>query len=322
MTLSAAPYFAEIADGPETGAAFWAQTSDGVRIRVGAWRAEQERGTLLLMPGRTEYIEKYARLARDITARGYAMVAVDWRGQGLADRLLDDRRVGHVQSFADFQHDVAAMVEVAETLNLPKPWHVLGHSMGGAIALRAVHEGLDVKSATFTGPMWGILIAPGMRQLAWGLIYTSGWTGQDHRLPPTTRYENYVAASGFEGNMLTNDRDMWDYMKTQITTHSELSLGGPSLRWLGEALRECRHLMSLPAPDLPAICFVGEQESIVDRDKMRARMVSWPDGRFEQVPDAQHEVLMEGLPIRTLVLEQMMDLFARGEARSDLARTG
>ncbi|MCE8009799.1 alpha/beta hydrolase [Aestuariivita sp.] len=322
MVLEAAPYLADVADGPDTGAAYWTTAADGVRVRVGAWPMEGAQGTLLLMPGRTEFIEKYANTAGELALRNYAMMAIDWRGQGLADRLLPDRRVGHVHSFPDYQHDVAAMIAVAEALEMPRPWHVLGHSMGGAIALRAVIDGLDVQSATFTGPMWGILIAPGMRQLAWGLYYASGWTGQDHRLPPTTSIENYVATSEFADNMLTTDRPMWDLMKRQISTYPDLALGGPSLRWLGEALQECRYLMRAPAPAIPAMTFVGERESIVDREKMRARMANWPNGTFQIVPDAQHEVLMEGPATRTLILEQMLDLFARGEAQANMARAG
>ena len=91
----------------------------------------------MMFPGRTEYIEKYGDCAAEFTGRGFAFLAVDWRGQGLADRLLDDVRVGHVDQFTDYQHDVQATLDLAADLNLPKPWFVIGHSMGGAIGLRA-----------------------------------------------------------------------------------------------------------------------------------------------------------------------------------------
>ena len=56
----AAPFFADLADGPPGGRAVWLRTEDGVRIRVGLWRGG-EKGTVVLLPGRTEYIEKYGR---------------------------------------------------------------------------------------------------------------------------------------------------------------------------------------------------------------------------------------------------------------------
>ena len=61
----------------------------GVRIRVGLWHRQGPAGTVLLFPGRTEYVEKYGRTARLLAARGLATLVIDWRGQGIADRLVE-----------------------------------------------------------------------------------------------------------------------------------------------------------------------------------------------------------------------------------------
>ena len=110
-----APFHADVARGPRAGHALWARTSDGVRIRLGIW-PEGRKGTVLLFPGRTEYIEKYGTVAAALQDLGYATLAVDWRGQGLADRALPDRMSGHVADFADYQRDVACMLEAARAL--------------------------------------------------------------------------------------------------------------------------------------------------------------------------------------------------------------
>ena len=127
--LADAPLHADLAEGPPGGRAFWLTASDGVRIRIGHWPGAEgpAGGTVFMFPGRTEYVEKYGRLAGDLRARGFGTVAVDWRGQGLADRLLPDPLVGHVARFSDYQHDVRAVVAAAETLALPKPWFLLAH---------------------------------------------------------------------------------------------------------------------------------------------------------------------------------------------------
>jgi len=59
--MERAPFFADIDDGPEGGAAWWLTADDGLRIRLGVWSKEAAKGTVLLFPGRTEYIEKYGR---------------------------------------------------------------------------------------------------------------------------------------------------------------------------------------------------------------------------------------------------------------------
>ena len=77
-----APFFEDIALGPIGGAAHWLTTVGGLRIRGGHWTGPHMKGTVLLFPGRTEYIEKYGPTAADFLARSYAIVAIDWRGQG------------------------------------------------------------------------------------------------------------------------------------------------------------------------------------------------------------------------------------------------
>ena len=305
MELQAAPFHRHLATGADGAAAVWAVTDDGLRIRVGLFPHDGAKGTLLLFPGRTEYIEKYAQTATALAACGYAMLAIDWRGQGLADRLVPDARLGHVNRFPDYQRDVAAALKVAQAAGLPRPWHVLGHSMGGAIALRAVLQGLDVKSAVFTGPMWGIVMSPLLRPGAWALYFAGGLLGFDRRLAPTLSHENYVASSPFEGNNLTTDRAMWDEMKRQVTAEPRLTIGGPTIRWVGEALRECRWLMRQPPRALPAICFAGDGEAIVPLPAMRDRMARWPGGRFVSIPGARHEVLMETPAIRARLLDDI-----------------
>ncbi|TNF58740.1 MAG: alpha/beta hydrolase [Rhodobacteraceae bacterium] len=314
MELAAAPYLSDITDGPEGAAAYWARTDDGLRIRVGVFPARAARGTLLMFPGRTEYIEKYALEAADWAARGYAGLAIDWRGQGLADRLLPDARLGHVDRFPDYQRDVAAAMRVARALGLPEPFHLLGHSLGGAIALRAAIEGLPVISATFSGPMWGIRMAPAMRLAARALTALGRWTGQDLRLAPSRSIESYVATTRFEDNLLTTDLPMWQMMQRQLAAHPELGLGGPTLRWVGEAMRECDWLMRQPAPPLPALCFAGAREAIVDLPAMRERMARWPDGDYREIPGALHEVLLESPGVRHRIAGEMADLFSRAEA--------
>ncbi len=300
-----APLHEDIADGPAGGRAFWLTTGDGLRIRVGLWQPEAPRGTVFLFPGRTEYVEKYGRAASDFYRRGFATYVIDWRGQGLADRLIDDAMAGHVMKFPDYQHDVRAMVALAETLDLPRPWHLLAHSMGGCIGLRAVMEGIPVASSVFSGPMWGIRMSHALRPVAWSLSWSGRRLGMGHRYAPGTVSDSYVLTEPFETNKLTSDREMHDYMVAQLRAHPELSLGGPSLRWLHEALVETLALSRQPSPRLPCLTMVGEEEDIVDPARIRARMRAWPGGWLEVAP-GRHEVLMEDVATRA----RLFDLIA------------
>jgi lysophospholipase len=303
-----APFFASLADGPAAGHSVWVTCADGVRIRVGVW-PEGTKGTVLLFPGRTEYIEKYGRAAEDLRARGYATVTVDWRGQGLADRPLKDRNVGYIEHFSDFQKDLAAVLDVVREAGLPQPLYLISHSMGGAIAFRALHEGLRVKAAVFSAPMWGILLSPAVRPFAWALSHLSSQLGFGHVYAPGTGPVTYTASAPFMGNVLTSDAEMYRYMVAQTDGEPDLALGGPSLHWLHEALQECRVIRALPSPKMPVLTFLGTAEKVVDSEPVRERMARWPGGKLEMVPGAEHEVMMETPAIRARFFDATAALF-------------
>lgn len=305
-----APLFADMADGPDGGRAWWLTTNDDVQVRVALWRPIGDaQGTVFLFPGRTEYAEKYGRAASKLAQRSYATFVVDWRGQGLADRLTEDEMSGHVLHFRDYQRDVAAMVAAAEKLDLPRPWHLLAHSMGGCIGLRAVIDGMPVASCGFSGPMWGIQMSQALRPVAWSLSWSSRRLGMGHVYAPGTTGDHYVLTEPFETNKLTRDRDMYQYMINHLNAHPELGLGGPSLRWLHEALFETRALSRLPSPDLPCITIMGSDEEIVDVPRIEVRMRRWPGSKTEIIPGGRHEVLMEGPGTRAQVFDLICGFF-------------
>ena len=305
-----APYHDDVAEGRPLADARWLRTSDGVRIRIAIWRPEDDaRGTVLMLPGRTEHIEKYHDTAGAFAEHGFATLAIDWRGQGLSDRLLPDELIGHVTRMTDYQHDLAAALQAAEEMDLPKPWHLIGHSMGGGIGLRAVMEGVPVATCAFTGPMWGIYFSPLVRPISRVVPALLDKIGLGGKLAPSTKRTNYVLDNAFEGNVLTKDEAKFEMMRAHLNTHPQLAIGGPSNRWLLEALRETAELAKRPSPDMPCICFIGADEAIIDCDAVRDRMARWPMGRLEVVENAEHEVLMEVEPTRSRIIDMLVAHF-------------
>ena len=309
--MNDAPLYADTADAPDGGRAVWLTTPDSVRIRVAVWNPAAAKGTVILLPGRTEYIEKYGRAASDLAQRGYATVTLDWRGQGLADRPLPDRMTGHVAKFGDYQIDLNAVMAFARSAGLPEPYYLMAHSMGGCIGLRGLMQGLPVRAAAFSAPMWGILMATWMRPVATAFSAASRWFSFDGRYAPGTGPSTYVVDSPFAGNTLTTDAEMWDYMRAQALAHPELSLGGPSLGWLRTALAECHALSLLPSPDYPTLCALGTAEKIVDVAPIHARMAIWPRGKLDMYQGSEHEVMMERPATRGRFFDDAVALFGQ-----------
>ena len=307
--MKQAPLYNDIAEGPKDGEAYWLTASDGVRLRAAYWPGG-DKGSVFLFPGRTEYIEKYGLAAVALKARGYGTLTIDWRGQGLADRFNRDAYLGDVDSFADYQLDVAELAGMAQELGCPRPWYLLAHSMGGCIGLRAMHLCLAVNAAAFSGPMWGISLSAAMRPGAWALSWATHRLRWGRRYSPGTIKETYVRAAPYQDNMLTTDGDMYAYMQRHAQAHPELMLAGPSLRWLYAALVETRALRAMAPPDFPVITVLGGNERVVDVDPVHHVMARWQRGKFEIADGAEHEIIMEIPMVRNAYFDQATELFS------------
>ena len=290
--MTKAPLFTDITHVPEDGKAHWRQCSDGVRIRVATWR-KGTKGTVLIFPGRTEFIEKYGPVVQSILDRGYSAAVVDWRGQGMSDRLAENRQLGHVTHFLDYQKDVEEVLNTVRDAGLPKIESLISHSMGGSIGLRALHNGLAVKKVIFSAPMWGIYVPPILRIPAVVISNIGPFIGFAKRFSPNTGFDNYVQVNPFKGNTLTNDETTYAQLVSQLDAHPELGIGGPSINWLHQALTECAKLRKMPAPEHECLCFIGSQEAIISNNAIKQIMGKWSKGKLIEIDGSQHEVLME-----------------------------
>ncbi|MDB6176926.1 alpha/beta hydrolase [Paracoccus sp. Z330] len=311
MTESA-PFHQLPGDPLRPATAFWSTADDGIRLRLALWQpgGSPARGTVLLFPGRTEYIEKYAPFAHRLNDAGYAVLAIDWRGQGMSARLQDDPRPGHIGEFSDYQRDVIEMVTAATEMSLPRPWHLLAHSMGGCIGLAALHDGLPVESAVFSAPMWGINLRQFPHRLALALAYLAGRAGKGGRAAPGSGANGtYLVDECFGSNLLTSNIDEWCRLLREALAWPELTIGGATFDWVGKALRECNRLSQMPSPDVPMTVSLGSLESIVSAAAISERVDQWPEARLLHVEGARHEVMMEVPPMQDMFLQATLERF-------------
>lgn len=305
--MEPAPYRDDLTKGPP-GRSVFVRAEDGVQIRITQWPGG-DQGTVLMFPGRCEYAEKYAEVAGRMVDAGYSAAAIDWRGQGMADRLLKNPNIGHVRRFTDYQLDVRAALVVLSGAKPNDRLYLLSHSMGGCIGLRTLAGRHPFRAAAFSAPMWGIVIAPNLRHAAHILPGVARRVGLGAQRTPTTGRHSFFLDTPFEGNLLTTDPAQWERMALQAKSEPRFQLGGPSLTWLAEALGETRALATLPRPELPAYAAVGTEDEVVQRDTVPAIMEGWKNGTVEVFEDAQHELMMERPDVRELFFDRVLDLF-------------
>ncbi len=279
-------------------------------MRLAYWAAGGSKGTVLLFPGRTEHIEKYGRVVHDLVAEGYAAITIDWRGQGYSDRLTGDRHLGHVGDFKDYQLDVAEMIGAAREADLPQPWYLLSHSMGGSIALRSLIEGIPVRRAVFSAPMWGLRLPYSMRILPFVLPPLFRLIGRHETYTPGTRQTNYVSSAEFHENLLTSDSETFGRLARNARSDPAFAIGGPSIHWVGRAALEGRRLSRLPRPKVPVLTVLGTNEGVVSTDAIHRIHANWPTARIRIVPDARHELMMEAPERRAQFFDELFSFLA------------
>ena len=290
--MQAAPLYEDIANAPSGGQAFFVKAEDGTRIRFALWQGGA-RGLALVFPGRSECVEKYGRLAGRLQERGFAVLVIDWRGQGLSDRLNNSTSVGHVDYFSDYQQDIKAALSHPDVAAIKGPRVLFAHSMGGCIGLRALLTRQDIAAAVFSAPMWGLhlplanaLLAPLLASFGVALgIGKKSVFGQPKGF--------YLTRAAFKGNNLTHDPEYWDYMRNQILLYPALALGPPSYIWLKSAFSEFKYFETQAMPDIPSLSFVGSDEAIVSAEAIRRLIARFPSGTHKEINAARHEIWME-----------------------------
>ena len=269
---------------------------DGARLRIGFWPAEGERGQVVLLPGRSEFLEKYEETIGELRQRGFGVWAMDWRGQGLSDRALADRHKGHIDDFDTYLRDLVWFVETFVAPRRAAATCVLAHSMGGHIALRAVLEAkIAPDRMVLLAPMIDLPLSWGIHPYArWLTGFTTGFGMSDRYLPGTGAYDPERAA--FDGNALTGDRARFDRTHAAIAANPAVALGGPTFGWLDAALRSIDRLRAVAAtgPETcPILVCIATDERVVSIAAQKSVCGALPGCGCVEIPGSRHEILME-----------------------------
>ncbi len=294
------PPYAPEPKAPEGAEGFWIEPNARVRLRAAFWRGGG-RGLVILLQGRAEFVEKYAEAAGEWRARGFGVLAFDWRGQGLSSRQAADRRLGYVDDFKEFQEDLQAVLDHPAALETPGPKLMLGHSMGGAIGVEALHGPLRERfaGAVFTAPMLGISLEPGVERLARRLAtrFVRLKLGQRRAFGQERRSG---AERPFEHNSLTSDARRFNVMAQILKARPELALGGPSWAWLAAAFRAIDALAARPREslDLPCLVFTCERDAVIQNAAIDLWAEREPLTRMVNLFDCRHDAWMETDAIR------------------------
>ncbi|MEA1966854.1 MAG: alpha/beta hydrolase [Thermodesulfobacteriota bacterium] len=260
------------------------------------------KGVVLLLNGRSEFMEKYYEVVSELTYRGYNVLSLDWRGQGLSYREPENRQKGYVETYDDYLNDLAIFYNgFVKTEELPVT--ILAHSMGGHIAMRFVLENqIAINRVVLVSPMvdintspfpWFIVRFLAKKACASGFSKAYVFGGSNY----------YPSKTKFKTNNLTHDPDRFLIEKNQIKKNSDLALGDVTWGWLMASFESIEILQTTSCKakiETPILIISAEKESIVSTHAQKILCQKLQNCQFVSIPGAFHEILHETDDIREL----------------------
>ncbi|MCZ8184516.1 MAG: alpha/beta hydrolase [Beijerinckiaceae bacterium] len=277
------------------------RAADGIGIRAAFALPDGEpTGTVILLQGRAEYIEKYGEVFSELLARRLAVAALDWRGQGGSDRQVGNPRKGHVEDFNDYLLDLDALLAEIRRRGLPEPFHLLAHSTGGAIALLALaRQPALFTRAILSSPLVAIagLRWPDASRVLARLLASLGLSTAF--IPGGRRIT--IADGPFEGNPLTSDPERFARMALWQKQEPRLAIGDPTIGWVDaafEAMARFEDDRFGLENRTPCLFVLAGADRVVDSRAAAALARRMRGTSAITLLGAQHEILMERGRIR------------------------
>jgi lysophospholipase len=276
------------------------------------------RGSLLFMPGRGDAYEKYLETFEHWRRRGWRVSSADWRGQAGSGRLGIDGITGHVDDFASWTRDLAALWG-DWARGRSGPLVLAGHSMGGHLVLRAVAErALDPMpdALVLSAPMLDVL--PERLPLAIKhLVSRAMCAAGDPRRLAWKWSEKPGEVPLFRQALLTHDDERYADELYWRSERPELVMGPGSWGWVRASLASIRMLARpgvLEAVNLPVHVMATTADRLVGARAIRRVMARLPRVDAQWFGDeAAHEILREVDAVRDRALERI-DRFLEGIA--------
>ncbi len=254
--------------------------------------AERPQGTVVIVHGFTENALKYAELIYSLLQKGFSVLAYDQRGHGRSWRAegIPDGSVTHVDHFSDYVEDLKSVCDDLLS-NMPKPWLLFSHSMGGAVSTFYLEDHPETFSAAvLCAPM----IAPnlsGLPPAAAALISSAAISLQKARKNPPFM-KPYAGPEDFATSCATDPaRFAWyDAIKA---SHPEFQNSVPSWQWIREAVRVTKQLLAEGRPEgiaCPVLLSTADEDSSVLPEPQKALIERIPHGERIFVKGSRHEI--------------------------------
>ena len=265
------------------------------RMRIALWRGGgRRRGTVLLVHGLGECIEKHFPTIDELLGRGFAAVAFDLAGHGLSSDPPPER----LRDFSAYDENLDAAIAHLRARRLPRPWLGLGHSLGGALLLAAAaRQPKAFAGILLAAPMLGIRAFEAMP-------FTESLTA----MLPAGAASAFLHFPKFVPHNHTSDLQARTHCRALLLAHPRLAPRVPAVPWCQGAIGYMKELCAparLEKISLPVTIALAEDEVLISNRQARSVAAALPGANLVEIAEAQHELLLERPELRARLWEHI-----------------
>jgi lysophospholipase len=284
-------------------------TQDGAKIRIGHWvplfstsrkNVFDVCSTIVLLQGRASFIEKFEEIIYGLTARGFDVWALDWRGQGVSSRLVGNQSKGHIDSYDTYLNDLHQLMVEYVLPMAQGPVVALAQSMGGHLVLRYMHDHPEFfHGGVLTAPMMDVNTGAYPKAIARFLAKAGNKLGFSESYV-FGHSEYHPTKEPFEDNLLTHDRERFFKHRRMQLENPYFNIGGVTFGWLDATFDSISMLLDknfLEKIQIPLLLIAAGEEEVVDNEPLK-KVCEWlPSCQMKIYPQARHQILAEIDPI-------------------------
>jgi lysophospholipase len=288
--------------GQGKGEIHYMETGDGAKIRYSYYSAPgTPHQTVLILQGRSSFIEKHQEVIEDFLKRGCDVWVFDWRGQGGSTRVVNHPQKNHIDSYDTYLKDMDQLVRDHVKPRQKGPLILFGSSMGGHLAMRYMEEYPGkVGGAILESPMFHVPTSPFPLFIARPLVRLICALGFD---------QAYVFGWGdfnphkekFENNKMTHDEYRFERQRQICIRYCDLVAAGPTFGWVKATFDSIDELMNpkkLQAIKEPILIINSGLDSVVNTEFDKEISTLLPNAHFKTYQDARHHIVMESDGVR------------------------
>ncbi|MSP12265.1 MAG: alpha/beta hydrolase [Chloroflexi bacterium] len=259
---------------------------DGTELYFQSWRPDQPRAVIMVVHGYAEHSGRYTHPVEYLVPRGYAIYALDLRGHG---KSAGER--AYIADFGQYLQDLVAFQSQVARREPHQKLFLLGHSMGGLIAVLYAAEHQDeLAGLILSGP--GLSLSQNTSPM---LISLSGLVS---RLAP------HLALVPLDASAISRDRTVVDAYRSDPLVYN----GKVKVRMGTEMLNATKRVPGISSRlRLPLLILHGSADRLADPTGSQAlyEQVSSQDKTLRVYPELYHEVFNELGPDRQQVLTDL-----------------